>query len=119
MSETCETCRFWRAASAQINDNRLRGRCLRNAPAPNPQSAGFWEWPSTYDTAWCGEHQPRSVEREQPKEREPGWYWVLTGTGWQPLEWTSNGWAAGDDEWWGDDALGGIDTQRIVRGRPA
>jgi hypothetical protein len=35
-------------------------------------------WPVIANVDWCGEHQPRAVEPEQPKAREPGWYVVTT-----------------------------------------
>lgn len=78
MSETCATCRFWR----DLADEPGLGHCRIRAPVaqvvmpddvPHP---GIAWWPATHPSDWCGEHQPREVETEQPKVREPGWYWV-------------------------------------------
>ena len=46
-SETCETCRFWRAASSE---------CRRRAPAVPAPGAGAW--PVTAANEWCGEWAP-------------------------------------------------------------
>ena len=69
MSKTCATCRFWRESS---DDD---GKCKRRSPYIR-DGLHFAEWPRTFNTDWCGEHQPREPEPEHPKAREPGWYWV-------------------------------------------
>lgn len=69
MTKMCATCRFWREEG-----NGHLGPCLRYPPAADVQCTG--RWPTTHRSNWCGEHQPREPEAEQPKALEPGWYWV-------------------------------------------
>ena len=55
MAPCCGNCRFWERSTAQTK----RGECRRNAPPVLSRAAGpDWLWPTTRDSAFCGEHQP-------------------------------------------------------------
>lgn len=80
MSETCATCRFW-LSEKDVSVNH--GACVRSPPTVT-DDCNKGMWPITSRLNWCGEHQPREVKPEQPKAREPGWYWTQVGDD----EWT-------------------------------
>lgn len=84
MSETCATCRFWRV-SDEYAPGKNTGICRRKFPN------GPW----SNDDDWCGEHQPR--EPEQPKAREPGWYWTRYAreSEWNPARFDGECWRYG------------------------
>lgn len=61
MSATCETCRFWDGVAGI-----QRADCRRNAPIfPSSPYALGREWPHTYPTDFCGEHQPKDQPHDQ------------------------------------------------------
>ena len=99
MSESCETCRFW-------DDSRPVdgvGECRRYPPTTHFDADAVGVVTRTFALTapdeWCGEHQPRGAEPEEPKAREPGWYWVKRGgtDHWQVAEWQAEWWLAGTD----------------------
>lgn len=115
MSETCASCRFWDREDPDDAD----GACRRHAPTRGKGSAAGI-WPITAYDDWCGEHQSRKAEPEQPKAREPGPYWV------SPKRW--NNWVVahasiqpgtwflpGEEAPVGDEDMLEIDERRIVR----
>lgn len=58
--QICATCRFWQEV------NSTNGRCRRYAPqstaAPFRQTESqSADWPFTYTTDWCGEHEPSAL----------------------------------------------------------
>lgn len=73
MSETCETCRFWRPNHIEPEE----GWCHRNAPQPSPEMCvmndvgdifALARWPVTDDSDWCGEYQPKTTEASTPTD---------------------------------------------------
>lgn len=49
MTDSCETCRFWRVFTVSS------GHCRRRAPACD------FSWAETRKSDWCGEHEPQPV----------------------------------------------------------
>lgn len=91
MSESCATCRFFRM-HPKADETWKHGDCRLKPP-----HAGEY-WPTPPKDGWCGEHQPR--EPEQPKAREPGWYWVqLRNADDAPGDWRPNYWWSNLDMW--------------------
>jgi hypothetical protein len=101
VSETCRTCKF-----ADTDDFDEPGIWCRRYPRMRhiKDPLGYW----------CGEYRERQAEvweleasdEEQPKAREPGWYWVRRRyCAWQPARADGRGgWNVGsalyfDDSW--------------------
>ena len=77
MSErTCTTCRWWCSDGLEANPDDV-GECRK--ARPTPCATGQWmpvwmgkvrkmswraSWPITYESDWCGEHQPREASDE-------------------------------------------------------
>lgn len=73
--DRCETCRFWQGFPELQEDSgeRISGCCHRFPPKLIPMAdcadidrdsscPPRWEFPATYDVAWCGEWQPRAED---------------------------------------------------------
>ena len=117
--ETCATCRWHDRGGDDYG-----GKCRRMPPHWRTDPSGMcephWAHPYTDSDDWCGEHQSRKAEPEQPKAREPGPYWV------SPKRW--NNWVVahasiqpgtwflpGEEAPVGDEDMLEIDERRIVR----
>ena len=51
---TCATCRWWSGGFSNVGQCRRRSPVLLGNETIAPQQA----WPGTWNTDWCGEHQP-------------------------------------------------------------
>jgi hypothetical protein len=58
MSDTCETCRFFRWTTLH-NKKYATGDCLRHAPVvfPNANAVPITVWPTTWNGDSCGDWQ--------------------------------------------------------------
>jgi len=57
VSQTCESCQWWKLEQAYINNNN-RGFCHRYAPRPCDKYKEVY-WPQTNHNDFCGEWQKK------------------------------------------------------------
>lgn len=63
MTDTCETCRFWRPNTKR--QKPINGECrIRAAQVVADANGGLplTAWPYTLHDEWCGEHQPKPID---------------------------------------------------------
>lgn len=63
MSDTCETCRFWKKNDVDNHPNT--GMCRRFPPITVSCDAGCDPWPWTDYKDWCGEFEPVTPTHEE------------------------------------------------------
>ena len=61
---TCKTCRFWEWDKTYEFELH---QCLRHAPKDDGGYSGCW--PKTTADKWCGEHEPRTLNKKWDAER--------------------------------------------------
>ena len=72
MRDICKTCRFW---GPDITDKpeAFNGECHVRAPQiVNDADSATWHtaWPRTVHIDWCGEHEPKDIDK--PDDTEGG-----------------------------------------------
>ena len=65
MGDTCKTCRFWQPYITH-NTESFNGECHIRAPQIVTDADGGaprTAWPYTVHIDWCGEHQPKDIDK--------------------------------------------------------
>jgi hypothetical protein len=68
MTDTCKTCRFWHM---DTNWSREEGECHIRSPQVVVDADGgapYAVWPPTRATGWCGEHEPKPIDKADDTE---------------------------------------------------
>ncbi len=79
MKNTCETCRFWQPNISQATP--INGECHIRPPQVVTNAGGetllparhldiLAAWPYTLHIDWCGEHEPKPIDK--PNDTEGG-----------------------------------------------
>ena len=75
MSEQCGNCYYWRANKGAVGQDLGDGWCHFEQPrspgGDDPTQGGWWRWPPTDETDWCGKWGDKDWKKKHEECSEP------------------------------------------------